>query len=1064
MAQGRVEIRPAMVRVVVASRRQHWEVPLPPRKSKRHLLKTRLDFLGRPRKGLLSPRASSVSNVLFVFVIVNLASSVTVVQLALLVRVLPALRTSPVPQTTIPREVLTLTSPLSPSSLSPRNGTQIPPVRRSPPLNANKPLPPPPPPSTSEEANGFSPRPVPVLKLERIMATLRQNDIEKLFSGAPQYFARSEGHYTGAPHPSVAFPWDEALEIRDLRDHVQIEDSSWSCVTAWPHVTRDANRSAAAGLKEKKRPHFYPRCRERPNMLSMEGLEKGTMGYQAGLELAVADALQEEKKIDVDEDSGASRARLIFEKRQKMLSSKDGLRCLEESAILDQLIKNYDRYTSNRINNNISSTLYNELFLGILHPPTRVVDHEDPYSLTVQIQALLNVLATPHLWLDFSQVEWRIRLGQILWGSYHRDGLAEIELPDDEMDDDFWGKEERYWLLFQILLACELLIRLDAITEGEELGMESIKPAEIRRFEKDATPAVRWSMHLARAWLENIQVVETEVDLAAPSPERNHLSGWLASLAGRMVPKHSQSHQPQTEKTTVYTIQGRHPQRQVDGLTHFARKLRWPEVETYAARISDNVGRASKATPINTPVDEFPHNTKEGRDSSSYFGGARADADVTTQPSRRRKITASLHPSGWLSKSYLSGLMLPGEGLQHFIMSTLLENDSDAMEKLGPTANLYGGFVYCGKSFWSTACIVGRVLAAGKGSAECMGWISSDIVPQGHSDGWVDIIVDELPEDMDKTGKNARLWAKADIEKESAVLGDADPLSVLPADFIIPFENTYRQPPPSLDVQVQSLNLFAPVNSVHTTPTEEHAPTPFSDVSRVSQTHTYPSSISFSVISSAGKTQEYTFALSKDVYFVTAHPCAPSAHVRVIKSPSSPTIQQIDVTGTGAPGKAFSSATITGHPLHKYFTYTVIHLSELLQKQATSTLDDLLMATDSTVRRPSLTPAASLNTPPRVLVIDCITSLKMPPQSAHDAPSSPSSPVSERHGCLSMETANLHLESRRRQFGSDMEIIVRALCAEKGWNAIISRRRRGCLACAIREAGALGWKVIIRVD
>lgn len=58
----------------------------------------------------------------------------------------------------------------------------------------------------------------------------------------------------------------------------------------------------------------------------------------------------------------------------------------------------------------------------------------------------------------------------------------------------------------------------------------------------------------------------------------------------------------------------------------------------------------------------------------------------------------------------------------------------------------------------------------------------------------------------------------------------------------------------------------------------------------------------------------------------------------------------------------------------------------------------------------------------------------------------------------------MHSETRRRQFGSDTEILVRAVCAEKGWNALISRRRRGCLACAIREAGALGWRVVIRVD
>ncbi len=87
--------------------------------------------------------------------------------------------------------------------------------------------------------------------------------------------------------------------------------------------------------------------------------------------------------------------------------------------------------------------------------------------------------------------------------------------------------------------------------------------------------------------------------------------------------------------------------------------------------------------------------------------------------------------------------MFPGEGLYHFLMSTLLENDHNAMAKLGPMANLCGGFVYYKKSFWSTACIVGRVLAAGKGSAECMGWISSDITPRGLDDGWLNVEVVE---------------------------------------------------------------------------------------------------------------------------------------------------------------------------------------------------------------------------------------------------------------------------------------------------------------------------------
>jgi hypothetical protein len=52
---------------------------------------------------------------------------------------------------------------------------------------------------------------------------------------------------------------------------------------------------------------------------------------------------------------------------------------------------------------------------------------------------------------------------------------------------------------------------------------------------------------------------------------------------------------------------------------------------------------------------------------------------------------------------------------------------------------------------------------------------------------------------------------------------------------------------------------------------------------------------------------------------------------------------------------------------------------------------------------------------------------------------------------------------RGKKRGSDLEMLARAVCAERGWNALISRRGRGCLACAVREAGALGWRVVVRV-
>jgi hypothetical protein len=314
--------------------------------------------------------------------------------------------------------------------------------------------------------------------------------------------------------------------------------------------------------------------------------------------------------------------------------------------------------------------------------------------------------------------------------------------------------------------------------------------------------------------------------------------------------------------------------------------------------------------------------------------------------------------------------------------------------------------------------------------------------------------------------------------------------------------------PPNLDVELKGLILWAPVESVHTTPTEGHGTTPVSDANRPSQDpkiHSYTASVTFTVTNiDLEEGREYTYSLAKDINFVTAHPCVPSQHVKIMKSPSSPTIQQVDLSGNGVTGRAASTVgknpplppvshrylypphqLLTpnpGHPLHKFHTYTALHLSELLTKQDFS-LESLLGSYSSATHRPSLTPAASsLQNAAKVLVIDCITGFQPQPQE-HEIPlspilsrtdsntsamfSSPSPGAAESGvfaGMLESASKKMHSETRRRQFGSDMEILARAFCAEKGWNALISRRRRGCWACAIREAGALGWRVIIRVD
>lgn len=578
----------------------------------------------------------------------------------------------------------------------------------------NKPLPPPPAPGSQPE-----PAARPVKKLDRIISPLALPDLHKLFSGAPQFFVRSEGHHTGAPHPSVAFPWNIELEIRDLCDHQQIHDHAWSSVSAWPHISRDIGRDpdAVKEHKEKQRAHYLPRCRERPNMLSMQGLERGTMGYQAALEMGVADALQVP-----EENSVGGGANALADRRKDFLRAKDGVRPLTESTLVELLTSASTTYHEDPAKHQRPTIeLYTELFTQILFPPSRVTDSDDPYSLPVQIEVLIDVLGSPKIWFDFSLVEWRIRLGQILWGPPPEDEI----LVNNEVANDLG--DQKYWLLLQVLLSCELLMRLDAISADIDHGAKEPRDSDLHRFDKKTTPSVRWSLIFARHWLENIKIEKTKPDNASDKKEP---TGWLASF------KSSPSAKENEINDTVHNVQfyGRYQTRQLSGLLHFARKLNWPNIEIIASKIASNGIKIPEST---TPAVGTPRSVSTQR-TSSYF---------TSRPSMRRglskqRMSAMIHPQGWLSNSYISGLVLPGEGMSHFLISTLLENDEVAIARLGEEANLYGGFLYEDRSFWSTSCIIGRVLAGGKGSTECMGWVSSDVSPKGSSESWVNIEVE----------------------------------------------------------------------------------------------------------------------------------------------------------------------------------------------------------------------------------------------------------------------------------------------------------------------------------
>ncbi len=168
-------------------------------------------------------------------------------------------------------------------------------------------------------------------------------------------------------------------------------------------------------------------------------------------------------------------------------------------------------------------------------------------------------------------------------------------------------------------------------------------------------------------------------------------------------------------------------------------------------------------------------------------------------------------------------------------------------------------------------------------------------------------------DDVTKIGKKARIWGKASVERESNVLGDADPSDILPADFIIPHEATYpKRPPSNIRIDLKSLNFRAPVSSINSTPSTGRL-SPFSESKKASKIETYTASLTFSMSHDAtDQDVDFDFSLRNDVYFVTAHPCAASSYVKYLKSPSSPTIQQIDVGGNDFNGKPSSPAHTTG--------------------------------------------------------------------------------------------------------------------------------------------------------
>jgi hypothetical protein len=149
------------------------------------------------------------------------------------------------------------------------------------------------------------------------------------------------------------------------------------------------------------------------------------------------------------------------------------------------------------------------------------------------------------------------------------------------------------------------------------------------------------------------------------------------------------------------------------------------------------------------------------------------------------------------------------------------------------------------------------------------------------------------------------------------VLGGADPSSVLPGDFILPSDLS-TQPP--LSITFESLDLFSTAESVRSSFAE---PTPLSDAdSEAANIQTYSAMMRFTSLAEGEAKKEINVSLTHDVYFVTAHPCIPSQHAEILKTPSSPSFRAKSPSSVSSPSStSVSPPKFSGKTLFKTYSF-----------------------------------------------------------------------------------------------------------------------------------------------
>lgn len=696
--------------------------------------------------------------------------------------------------------------------------------------------------------------------------------------------------------------------------------------------------------------------------------------------------------------------------------------------------------------------LHHNLFTTFLYPPPRSLYREEHYSLKSQIHILTQVSTVRGAWIDFSLVEWRLRVGQALWEiPPHQDGDCWNLSPSEQANVNYLTLE-RKWLLMQLLLQVELALRVDAaikygvIEKSPEL---KIAPLDVYQLDAMRTDSGDWSFVFARRLFENMTIFHhpyTGPDrLREQAQKRRRSKAWSKIIA-------TSTHEAKSsdvESAWDCALLPRYPRRQLEGLMVFASILKWPDLE----RLKENMTSKLESVLTNQSrlYDTFTspiqtHSLPEGvrpLDRDDMYRKSHTSCLVQLHQPWTPSNVETPYLGGWMSRTWLSGLILPGEAISGILMATLLENDEDAMKRLGPIANLYGGFIYKAKSWWSKKCVVGKVLCCLQGSIDCTGWVSCEIVPQDTMgkdlpDGWFEVITTDLL----LKSPMPRIFQGRMVLLESSPLGTKGELAS--TAFNLPMDGFEANSPHSPHLAFKNITLSEENH-------ESEPGRPGKVDATVSFTLTLPELVPHTI----------SLPLTHNVQFISSHTCLPpygfsargvyNSVPRQSESRRDSLLFNADNDFNSQLHSDYDDNTsrrstrLPGHPLHSAsFPYSYLPLLTLPSTPFPPT------AVNRTTTSASSSPNATTNVSPsrlrRVQSFDDYRPL-----------------ATERDPRLHPHETHKHTYIIEACGSKDKEAFARAWCASVGTSAVVGRIGRTCLACCIREARAADVDVVIRV-